>query len=134
MSCARVVALNSATGQLTSDSRRLPCHTGRAERARGACRFSFEGLAPRCAGRAVFLRVFGMMFSCIPLKRNAFGERNVLWSVPELHHYEEFPACRGSKAGTLPHLFAAAGHFAGPPPGRSRAAGDPVGLGAGSGW
>src|SRR5580693_1222123 len=56
-SLAWLVALKSATGQETSDSRSVPCHTGRADRW-GALEFA-EWRLPRLFAadeRVVFLR------------------------------------------------------------------------------
>src|SRR5436305_14580542 len=61
MSWLRVVALKSATGQLTSDSRRLPCQTGRVGRFRTVPgSFSFDGFEWLFAREVDFFFAFAM--------------------------------------------------------------------------
>src|SRR3954453_5138239 len=78
MSLVRVVALKSATGQLTSESRKLPCQTGRAGRLRVPGSFSLEGFGAwvlLCAG---FFFVFAMAGPGLANSgRNVGPQRNV---------------------------------------------------------
>jgi hypothetical protein len=71
MSLVRVVALKSATGQLTSESRKFPCHTGRVGRLRVAPgSFSLEALCVAFFARVDFFFVVAMAASLELSRRN----------------------------------------------------------------
>src|ERR1051326_2614066 len=79
MSLVRVVALKRATGQLTSERRKLPCHTGRVGRLRVPGSFSFEGFDAWLLLGAGFFFDFAMMGPGFGFPRGTGARHGSFW-------------------------------------------------------